>query len=104
MLIIVIIMTNACSSNKKTILWQLLITSMTTRIKGTINKAAIITKVETITKDGRTTPTKDGEIILPMAGGITLTEEAETIMETRGGITITTTDIRIRTNLTGHLT
>ena len=72
---------NARSSNKKTTLWQLLITSMTARIKDTINKAATTTKVGTITKDGRTTPTKVGEIIPTMAGGTTITEEAETTKE-----------------------
>jgi len=77
---------------------------MTARIKDTINKVATTTKVATITMDGKTTPTKAGQIILTMAGGITLTEEAETIMETRGGIIITTTDSRIKTNLTEHLT
>ena len=102
MLIIVIILMNVRSSNKKTTLWQLLITSMTVRIKDTINKAAITTKVEAITKDGITTPTKVGEIILTMARGTTITEEAEITMETRGGIT--TTDSRIRTSLTEHLT
>ena len=85
---------NVHSSNRKTTLWQLLITSMTARIKDKINKAATTTKVETITKDGKTTPTKVGEIIPTMAGGTTITEEAETTMETRGRIT--TTDSRIR--------
>ena len=70
---------------------------MTAPIKGTI-------KMAIITKDGRIIPTKAGEIILTMAGGITLTEKAETIIETSGGITIITTDSRIRTNLTEHLT
>ena len=102
MLIIVIILMNVRSSNKKTTLWQLLITSMTARIKDTINKAAITTKVEPITMDGKTTPTKVGEIILTMARGTTITEEAEITIEIRGGITII--DSRIRTNLTELLT
>ena len=67
---------------------------MIVRIKDTINKVATTTKVETITKDGKTTPTK--------FGGTTITEEAETTMETRGGITAI--DSRIRTNLTELLT
>jgi len=83
-------------------MWQLLITSMTARIKDTINKAATTTKEETITKDGRTTPTKVEEIIPTMAGRTTITEEAEITMETRGRMT--TIDSRIRTNLTELLT
>ena len=102
MLIIVIILMNVRSSNRKTTLWQLHIISMTARIKDTINKAATTTKVGTITKDGRTTPTRAGETTLTMAGGTTITEEAETTMKIRGGIT--TTDSRIRTNLTELLT
>ena len=102
MLIIVIILMNVRSSNKKTTLWQPLITSMTARIKDTINKAAITTKVETTIKVGKTTPTRDGEIIPTKDGGTTTIEEAETTMEIRGGITIT--DSRIRTSLTEHLT
>ena len=51
--------------------------------------------------DGRTIPTKVGEIILTRAGGTTITEEAEIIREIRGGI-ITTTGSR--TNLIEHLT
>ena len=103
MLIIVITLMNVSSSNRKTILWQLLITSMTARIKDTINKAAITTKVETTIKVGKTTPTRDGEIIPTWDGRTTTTEEAETTIEIRGGTT-TKTDNRTRTSLTEHLT
>ena len=96
MLIIVIILMNVCSSNRKTTLWQPLITSMTAPIKDTI-------KVAATTMDDRTIPTKVGEIILTRVGGTTIIEEEETIKEIRGGI-ITTIGSRTRTSLTEHLT
>ena len=96
MLIIAIILMNVHSSNRKTTLWQPLITSMTAPIKGTI-------KVAAITKDGRITLTKAGEIILTRVGGTIITEEVEITMKIRGGITITTSGSRIRIRPTEHL-
>ena len=89
MQITVIILMSVHNSNRMTTLWQPLKTSMTAPIKGII-------KVAATTMDGKTIPTKVGEIILTRVGGTIITEEAEITMEIRGGITTITSGSRIR--------
>ncbi|XP_015970658.1 uncharacterized protein LOC107494143 [Arachis duranensis] len=81
--------TAALTKTLRTTSWRLQMLITTVRIKGTINNAVIITKVETTikvgmtipTKDGATIPTRDREIIPTKDGGTTTTKEAETMVE-----------------------
>ncbi|KAL4371811.1 hypothetical protein AHAS_Ahas06G0203100 [Arachis hypogaea] len=85
--------------SRKTTPWWLPIISMTVRIKDTINKVVISTKVA-ITIKGVTTIIKVGEIIPTKDGGTIINKEVGTMEEIKDG---TTTTHKTDTHKTLHI-